>query len=81
MVDGSIKAHRHGVTSRKLLGSIGAKEDLGKLRLNIEMKYGIEQRVEVLLGLGCTAIVLPHSQYKRFAVNAQQVEHAITGHR
>ena len=77
VVDGSIKAHRHGVTSRKLLGSIGAKEDLGKLRLNIEMKYGIEQRVEVLAGAsGCTAIVLPHSQYKRFAVNAQQVEHA-----
>ena len=39
VVDGSIKAHRVS-PKRQLLGSIGANEDLGKLRLNIEMKYG-----------------------------------------
>ena len=73
MVD-SIKARRTS-PKRQLLGSIGANEDLGKLRLNIEMKYGTKEGVEALAGAsGCTAIVLPHSQYKRFAVNAQQVE-------
>ena len=74
VVDGSIKARRTS-PKRQLLGSIGANEDLGKLRLNIEMKYGTKEGVEALAGAsGCTAIVLPHSQYKRFAVNAQQVE-------
>ena len=72
VVDGSIKATS---PKRQLLGYIGANEDLGKLRLNIEMKYGTKEGVEALAGAsGCTAIVLPHSQYKRFAVNAQQVE-------
>ena len=49
VVDGSIKARRTS-PKRQLLGSIGANEDLGKLRLNIEMKYGKKRASKRLLG-------------------------------
>ena len=61
----------------KTLGKIEKTEDIGRLRVNVEMQYGILNNINVYASTaGCVAIVLSYKEYIRFAENAQHVENS-----
>jgi hypothetical protein len=77
VVAGNIKASKKSESDskRQILDLIGANEDVGRLMVNVEMKYGELQDVNLFAGnSGCSIISVPYQKYKMFAENIQHVE-------